>query len=228
MKAEASGQPVGPFVDATPAPMPGAAVLKGRFGHIEKLDPRMASGLWAVLKDRGELWTYMFYGPFSDERAFSNFVTEIAALNDPYYYAIFDQAGKARGWASLMRMQPAARVIEVGSIVYAPALQRTPLATEVQYLLAHYVFETLGYRRYEWKCDNDNGPSKRAAERFGFKFEGIFRQDRVVKGKNRDTAWFSIVDKEWPALAKAYEGWLDPDNFDREGMQKRRLEDFRK
>ena len=107
-------------------------------------------------------------------------------------------------------------------------MSRTPMATEAQFLFMNYVFDDLGYRRYEWKCDNDNRPSKRAAERFGFRFEGIFRQDRVVKGKNRDTAWFSIIDREWPALKKAYEGWLDPDNFDRDGVQKKRLEDFRK
>lgn len=227
MKADASAQPVGPPVDTTPAQMPDAVVLKGRFGHIEKLGPHMASGLWAALKDRGELWTYMFYGPFSDERAFSNFVTEIAALNDPYYYAIFDQAGKARGWASLMRMQPAARAIEVGSIVYAPALQRTPLATEVQYLLARYVFETLGYRRYEWKCDALNARSRRAAERLGFTFEGIFRQHKIVKGRNRDTAWFAMLDSEWPRAKAAFERWLDPNNFGEAGRQRRSLQEIR-
>jgi RimJ/RimL family protein N-acetyltransferase len=228
VKADASAQPVGPSVDTTPAKTPGKAVLEGRFGHTEKLDPRMAPDLWAALKDRSDLWTYMFYGPFPDERAFANFVEEIAASSDPYYYAIFDREGRACGWASLMRIQPAHRVIEVGSIVFAPALQRTPLATEVQYLLARYVFETLGYRRYEWKCDALNARSRRAAERLGFTFEGIFKQHMIVKGRNRDTAWFALLDSEWPRMRAAFERWLDPENFGKDGHQRRSLQEIRK
>ncbi|HVT56160.1 MAG TPA: GNAT family protein [Xanthobacteraceae bacterium] len=208
--------------------MPSAVTLKGRFGHLEKLSAsRVASGCWSAVKDRPELWTYVFYGPFPDEHAFFNFVSEIEQSEDPCYYAIFDRDGRACGWASLMRIQPAARVIEVGSIVYAPALQRTPLATEVQYLLARYVFEILGYRRYEWKCDALNARSRRAAERFGFTFEGIFKQHMIVKGRNRDTAWFAMLDSEWPRVKAAFERWLDPGNFGEDGHQRRSLEEIR-
>lgn len=226
--AETIVQPVGQAVDVTPAQVPGPAVLKGRFGHLEKLDPsRVVFDLWGALKSRNDVWTYMSYGSFSDAGTFSNFVAGIAALNEPYYYGIFDRDGRAQGWTSLMRIQPEARVIEVGSIVYAPALQRTPLATEVQYLLARYVFETLGYRRYEWKCDALNAPSRRAAERFGFTFEGIFRQHMIVKGRNRDTAWFSMLDTEWPRAKAAFETWLNEENFGGDGHQRRSLEAIR-
>jgi RimJ/RimL family protein N-acetyltransferase len=227
-RAESAAQPVGSAVDATPAQMPGSAVLKGRFGHLEKLDPsRVVFDLWQALKSRSDVWTYMSYGPFSDAGSFSNFVAEIAAQPDPYYYAIFDNDGRAQGWASLMRITRPMRVIEVGSIVYTPALQRTPLATEAQYLLARYVFETLGYRRYEWKCDALNAPSRRAAERFGFTFEGIFRQHMIVKGRNRDTAWFSMLDTEWPRVKAAFEAWLDEKNFGGDGRQRRSLVEIR-
>src|SRR6185437_14911833 len=136
-------------------------------------------------------------------------------------------SGRALGFLSLMEIRPPMRVVEVGNIVYAPALQRTPLTTEAQYLLARYAFETLGYRRYEWKCDSLNAPSRRAAERFGFTYEGIFRQHRIVKGRNRDTAWFAMLDSEWPARKAAFERWLEPDNFDDAGRQKARLSDLR-
>jgi RimJ/RimL family protein N-acetyltransferase len=229
MKTDAPAQqPVGPEVDAVPAPLPGPVTLKGRFGHIERLDAsRVALDLWAALKDRADVWTYMSYGPFSDAGIFSNFASGLAASSDPYYYAIFGRDGRAQGWASLLRMTPAMRVIEVGSIVYAPSLQRTPLATEVQYLLARYVFETLGYRRYEWKCDALNAPSRRAAERFGFTFEGIFRQHMIVKSRNRDTAWYAMLDSDWPRAKAAFEGWLSEDNFDSKGRQRRSLTAFR-
>src|SRR5690606_1450853 len=142
------------------------------------------------------------------------------ASPDPLHFAVIDRAsGRAVGRQTLMRIEPAHGVAEIGNIYWGPRMARTPMATEAQFLFMRHVFDELGYRRYEWKCDNDNTPSKRAAERFGFTFEGTFRQHRVVKGKNRDTAWFSILDKEWPALKKAYEGWLDPGNFDDEGIQ---------
>jgi RimJ/RimL family protein N-acetyltransferase len=136
---------------------------------------------------------------------------------------VIDAGGRAVGIATLMEIRPAMRVIEVGHIVYSPLLQRTPLATEAQYLLARYVFETLGYRRYEWKCNALNAPSRRAAERFGFTFEGVFRQHLIVKGRNRDTAWFSMLDSEWPARKAAFERWLSPENFDAAGQQKTSL-----
>lgn len=229
MKTDAPAiRPVGPEVDARPAKLPGPVTLKGRFGHIEKLDPsRVAPDLWAALKDHADVWTYMSYGPFSDAGMFSNFVSGLADSADPYYYAIFDREGRAQGWASFLRITPAMRVIEVGSIVYAPSLQRTPLATEVQYLLARYAFETLGYRRYEWKCDALNAPSRCAAERLGFTFEGIFRQHMIVKNRNRDTAWYAMLDSDWPRAKAAFEAWLSADNFDSEGRQRRSLAAFR-
>jgi RimJ/RimL family protein N-acetyltransferase len=221
-------QPVGPAVDAAPAQKPGAVILEGRFGRVEKLDPaRHAADLWRALSTDDRLWTYMFYGPFSDAGAFSNFLGKIATLEEEQvYYAIVDRDGHAVGWAALIEIRPQPRVIEVGSIVYGSALQRTPLATEAQYLLARYVFETLGYRRYEWKCDALNAPSRRAALRLGFTFEGIFRQHMIIKGRNRDTAWFAMFDSEWPRAKAAFERWLQPENFDG-GRQRRSLEAIR-
>jgi len=160
------------------------------------------------------------YGPFADEAAFSAWLAERQALKDPYYYTMLDPGGRALGVATLMEIRPAMRVIEVGHIVYSPALQRTPLATETQYLLARYVFETLGYRRYEWKCDSLNAPSRRAAGRFGFIFEGILRQHMIANGRNRDTAYFSMLDSEWLARKRNFERWLAPENSDDDGRQK--------
>lgn len=224
-----AARPVGPIVDTTPAERPGPVTLQGRFGQVAKLHPtRDSMALWRVLSDHDELWTYLYYGPFRDAGAFLNFLVEVEAIDDPYYYAILDQTGNAVGWASLMEYRPSARVAEVGSIVYSPALQRSPLATEAQYLLARYAFETLKYRRYEWKCDALNAASRRAAERLGFTFEGLFRQHKIVKGRNRDTAWFSMLDSEWPRVKAAFERWLEPGNFDGEGRQRRSLEDIRR
>jgi RimJ/RimL family protein N-acetyltransferase len=218
-----TGRPVGKPVDAKPAPRPQPVVLRGRFGRVEKLEPRHAADLWQATKGDDTLWSYMGYGPFADEPAFLAWVRERAALADPYAYAVIDADGRAIGIATLMEIRPAMRVIEVGHIVYSPPLQRTPLATEAQYLLARYVFEELGYRRYEWKCNALNAPSRRAAERFGFTFEGVFRQHLIVKGRNRDTAWFSMLDSEWPARKAAFERWLAPENFDAAGRQKTSL-----
>jgi len=224
---KSADQPVGPVVDAAPAQKPGAAVLEGRFGRLERLDPaRHAADLWRAFGADDRLWTYMFYGPFADAGVFSNFLEKIAALQEQIYYAVVDRDGRAAGWAALMEMRPQARVIEVGSIVYAPALQRTALATEAQYLLARYVFETLGHRRYEWKCDALNAASRRAALRFGFTFEGIFRQHMIIKGRSRDTAWFAMLYSEWPRARAAFERWLQPENFDG-GRQRRSLEAIR-
>ncbi len=216
-----SGRPVGLTVDTAPARKPGTVALEGRFGRLEKLDAEWhGAALWRGVKDDNATWAYMGYGPFADAAAFSAWLAERPKLDDPYSYAIVAPEGRALGIATLMEIRPAMRVIEVGNIVYAPALQRTPLATEAQYLLARYVFETLGYRRYEWKCNALNAPSRRAAERFGFSFEGLFRQHQIVKGRNRDTAWFSMLDTEWPARKAAFERWLAPENFDTAGRQK--------
>jgi len=227
LTAKSADQPVGPVVDAAPAQKPGAILLEGRFGRLERLDSaRHAADLWRAFGADDRLWRYMFYGPFADAGAFSNFVEQIAALKEQIYYAIVGRDGCAAGWAALMEMRPQARVIEVGSIVYAPALQRTALATEAQYLLARYIFETLGYRRYEWKCDALNAASRRAALRLGFTFEGIFRQHMIVKRRNRDTAWFAMLGSEWPRAKAAFERWLAPENFNG-GRQRRPLEAIR-
>ena len=216
-----SGLPIGLPVDGKQAPRPGPIVLEGRYGRIEKLNAaRDGASLWQAVKGHNALWPYMGYGPFADEAAFSTWLAERPKLEDPYSYAIIDKDDRAVGIATLMEIRPAMRVIEVGNIVYTPLLQRTPLGTEAQYLLAKYVFETLGYRRYEWKCNALNAPSRRAALRYGFTFEGIFRQHFIVKGRNRDTAWFSMLDSEWPTRKAAFERWLDPENFDAQGKQK--------
>jgi RimJ/RimL family protein N-acetyltransferase len=211
----------GPAVEATPAERPGAVTLAGRFGAVVRLSAvQHAADLWQAVRGHDRLWDYMSYGPFADAQSLSGWLAEREALADPYYYAILDAAGRAVGLSTLVNIQPAMRSIEVGHIVYGPALQRTPLATEAQYLLARYAFETLRYRRYEWKCNALNRPSYRAAQRFGFTFEGVFRQHQIVKGRNRDTAWFSMLDTEWPARRAAFERWLAPDNFDADGRQR--------
>jgi RimJ/RimL family protein N-acetyltransferase len=219
-----TGQPVGLPVDTTPARPPGPVTLQGRYGRVEKFSTGHAGSLWGAVKGHDALWTYMpSYGPFADAAAFSAWAAARAALNDPYSYAIVDQAGRAQGIFALMAIRPEHRVIEVGHVIYAPALQRTPLATEAQYLLARYVFETLRYRRYEWKCDMLNAASRKAAQRYGFTFEGIFRQHMIGKGRNRDTAWLSMLDGEWPARKANFERWLAPGNFGPDGRQKTSL-----
>ncbi len=216
-----TGQPVGLKVDTTPAQRPGPVTLQGRYGRVEKLKAEHAADLWPLVKDDDTIWTYMSaYGPFSGEADFAAWVASRPALDDPYSYAIIDKNDRCVGIATLMEIRPANAVIEVGHIVYSPALQRTPLGTEAQYLLARYAFETLGYRRYEWKCNALNAPSRRAALRYGFKFEGILRQQMFAKGRNRDTAMFSMLDGEWPARKAAFERWLAPDNFSADGKQK--------
>jgi RimJ/RimL family protein N-acetyltransferase len=225
-----AAQPIGPPVDVTPAGRPGPVKLDGRFCRIEKLDlVRHSQALWQAMKDDLSLWTYMGFGPFSDQPSFQQWVEERAVLLDPYAYAVVDKAnGQALGIVTLMEIRPAARVIEMGSIVYSRALQRTPAATEAQYLLARYVFDDLRYRRYEWKCNALNQPSRAAALRLGFTYEGIFRQHMIIKGRNRDTAWFAMLDSEWPTIKGAFERWLAPENFDADGKQKTSLREFQK
>lgn len=221
-------QPVGAPVDATPALKPSAAQLRGRYGVLEKFDAaRHAALLWDAVKGDDALWTYMWYGPFAARNDFDAFAEVLAKREDPFAYAILDNSSNVLGVATLMEIRPAMRVIEVGGIFYAKALRQSPLATEAQFLLMRYAFEELNYRRYEWKCDSLNAASRRAAERFGFQFEGIFRQHMIVKGRNRDTAWFSIVDTDWPKVKRAFETWLAPENFDGQGRQKQKLEQLR-
>jgi RimJ/RimL family protein N-acetyltransferase len=221
---ESISQPVGPAVDATPAQFPGAVTLQGRFGTVERLDAsRHASALWTAMRGHDAIWAYLPPGPFADPAEFNAYIAASEQNRERIFYAALDDERRAIGFFSLMEIRPAMRVIEVGNVVYAPALQRTPLATETQYLLARYAFETLGYRRYEWKCNALNAASRRAAARFGFTFEGIFRQHMIVKGRSRDTAWFAMLDGEWPARKAAFERWLAPENFDSNGRQKKRL-----
>ncbi|MGE0564308.1 MAG: GNAT family N-acetyltransferase [Pseudolabrys sp.] len=215
-----TGQPVGVTVDTAPAQRPGPVTIEGRYGRIERLDPRHAASLWDAVKGHDAIWTYMSsYGPFADADEFVRWVDSRIALDDPYSYAIVEPSSRAVGVFTLMEIRPQMRVIEVGHVVYSPALQRTPLGTEAQYLLARYAFETLGYRRYEWKCNALNAASRRAAERYGFVFEGLLRQHMIAKGRNRDTAWYSILDSEWPQRKRNFERWLAPDNFRPDGKQ---------
>jgi len=221
---KAAARPIGPAVDPTPAPRPGPVMLAGRYGSVVRLNAgRDAGNLWKALHSHDDVWTYMEYGPFAAERQFADWLIERETLSDPYSYAVLDRDGRAVGIVTLMSIRPDMRVIEAGNILYSPALQRTLLGTETQYLLARYAFETLGYRRYEWKCDSLNAPSRRAALRYGFIFEGIFRQHMIVKSRSRDTAWFSMLDSEWPVRKSNFERWLAPENFDREGRQKTSL-----
>jgi RimJ/RimL family protein N-acetyltransferase len=216
--------PVGPAVDPKPAPMPGAVTLTGRFGTVERMNAaRHGPTLWEAIRGQDQVWTYLPSGPFADAESFASYLVHWENSSERVFYAIVDGNGHAVGISALMEIRPAMRVIEVGNIVYSPALQRTPLGTEAQYLLARYAFETLGYRRYEWKCNALNAASRRAAERYGFSYEGLFRQHMIVKGHSRDTAWFSILDSEWPARKAAFERWLAPENFDRDGRQKTKL-----
>ena len=212
------------LVDTTPARRPTRTTIEGRRGKLEPLDPRAHGGsLYEGTRGEGgdRLWQYLFEGPFSDRAAFDVHLQRMAASEDPLFFAIIDSAsGSALGYAAYMRIEPVHGVIEVGSILYTPRLQQTALATEAMYLMARHVFEDLGYRRYEWKCNALNAPSRRAALRFGFRFEGIFRQHMIVKGRNRDTAWFSMLDSEWPERKANFERWLDPKNFTGDGRQK--------
>jgi RimJ/RimL family protein N-acetyltransferase len=209
-----TGQPVGAPVDDRPAQRPGPVTLAGRYGRVEKLNAGHAASLWEAVKGHDAIWTYMSqYGPFADAAEFAAWVEQRSGLDEPYCYAIVDRDHRALGIATLMEIRPAMRVIEVGHIVYSPALQRSPLGSEAQYLLARYAFETLRYRRYEWKCHSHNAASRRAALRYGFIFEGILRQHMIAKGRNRDTAMFSMLDGEWPARKRNFERWLAPDNF---------------
>lgn len=215
-----TGQPVGAPVDTTPAQLPGPVMLQGRYGRVEKLTAQHAPALWQVFAGHEAVWTYISTdGPFSNEAEFSAFIAKRAAAPDPYAYVILDNTGKAVGYFTLMEIRPQMRVIEVGHVLYSPALQRTLLGTEAQYLLAKYAFETLGYRRYEWKCNALNAASRQAALRYGFTYEGTFRQHLIAKGRNRDNAWFSMLDSEWPLRKANFERWLSSANFTADGKQ---------
>ncbi len=210
-----------------PCALPPLKPIIGQFGELDPIvDERYFDDLWQAYSadQKGEIWAYLLYGPFASREAFFAFARSMYLSKDPMFHALIDRkSGKAVGVASLMRIDADHGVIEVGHICYAPIAQKTPITTEALYLFGCRVFDELGYRRFEWKCNAANQASCRAAERFGFTFEGTFRQALVAKGKNRDTAWFSIIDSEWPKLKLAYEAWLKADNFDENARQKKSL-----
>jgi hypothetical protein len=219
-------QPVGFLVnDWQPPSQPTREVLMGHFCSIEPLEIKHAESLFASfnLDIEGRNWTYLPYGPFDSLASFSSWIEKDCLGNDPLFFAIVERtSGKAIGVASYLRITPNSGSLEVGHINYSPLLQRTPAATEAMYLMMSKAFEH-GYRRYEWKCDTLNAPSRATALRLGFSFEGIFRQATVVKGRNRDTAWYAMTDSDWLILKKVYLQWLSPANFNELGDQKLRL-----
>jgi RimJ/RimL family protein N-acetyltransferase len=201
--------------------------MGGAYVTVLPLDPvRHGDALWQSSggAEHQELWRYLQSGPFAKRDAFDAYLHAKAASEDPMYFALVDcGTGRAAGHAAYMRIEPGQRVIEVGAILFTPALQKTRAATEAMYLMARHAFEELGYRRYEWKCNVLNDASQSAARRLGFSFEGVFRQHMIVKGRSRDTAWFSMLDREWPERKREFERWLAPENFDETGRQKTRL-----
>jgi RimJ/RimL family protein N-acetyltransferase len=218
-----------PGIGASPTParaLPAREVLAGRRVRIEPVDStRHAPALLAAAGGDPKLWDYLPYGPFADVAAMTAHLERQAASEDPLFLAVIDAAtGEAAGVVSYMRMEPAHGCIEIGHIWFGAPLQRTPAATETIYLLARHAFDDLGNRRLEWKCDAANARSRRAADRFGFTFEGVFRQHQIVKGRNRDTAWYAMLDGAWPAIRAGFEAWLAPENFDADGVQRRSLE----
>jgi RimJ/RimL family protein N-acetyltransferase len=224
----ALGQPVGFALPGwEKRPLPPRTAMAGRFCTVEPLDPaRHAAALFAAdREDRdGGSWTYLGYGPFADFAAYRDWAERMAAGRDPLFHAIVEaESGAALGVAAYLRIAPEHGAIEVGHIHLSPRLQRRPAASEAMYLMMRRAFDELGYRRYEWKCDALNAASRAAAERLGFRYEGLFRQATVYKGRNRDTAWLSITDREWPACRAAFERWLDPANFDAQGRQRASL-----
>lgn len=215
----------------TPRLRPQRIVLDGRYVRLEPLiAAKHGDGLYEAssVSDAGGRFAWLPDTPPETRAAFQPWLDKVEASEDPLFFSVIDKtSGKIAGRQTLMRIDPTFGVIEIGNIYWGPLISRKPAATEAQFLFMQYIFDELGYRRYEWKCNNRNEPSKRAADRFGFQFEGIFRQHMIVKGENRDTAWYSIIDKEWPQLKRAYMEWLDPANFDTAGQQKKRLEEIR-
>lgn len=224
------GQPVGLSLPGwTQPPLPPREPMTGRFCRLEPLQTaRHAAELYRADSEDvdGRSWTYLPYGPFDNLASYAAWADSVSHSTDSYFYAIVDsKRGRAVGVACYQRIKREIGSVEVGHVHYSPQLQRTPAATEAMILMMQRVFE-LGYRRYEWKCDALNEASCRAARRLGFTFEGIFRQALIYKGRNRDTAWYSVLDGEWPALKKAFEQWLHPSNFDAEGKQRVRLSEL--
>jgi len=211
-----------------PVPPPRPLTLIGRYVTLEPLHAdRHCAALWEAVRGYDEVWQWLSDGPYASQADLHRALADKQASASAVFLAILPEGSDkptAAGYASFMRIEPAHGVVEVGNIMLSPHLQRTRAATEAMYLMARHVFDDLGYRRYEWKCNAGNEPSRRAALRLGFSFEGIFRQHMVIKDRNRDTAWFAMLDSEWPARRKAFETWLDPANFDRQGRQNTRLQ----
>jgi RimJ/RimL family protein N-acetyltransferase len=206
---------------------PARIVIEGRYARLEPVGPQHIDDLYAASSDADgpARYRWLFDHAPADRAQMAAWVARAAASDDPLNFAVIDRStGHAEGRQSLMRIVPADGVIEIGGVYWGPRMARTRIATEAVYLFARYIFDELGYRRFEWKCNDLNTPSKRAALRFGFEFEGIFRQHMIQKGENRDTAWFAMLDRDWPALKARYERWLDPANFDAGGRQRTRLE----
>ncbi|RYE86894.1 MAG: N-acetyltransferase [Hyphomicrobiales bacterium] len=213
----------------TPATRPSRIVLDGRYTRLEPLAPHHAADLFAAsaVPDAEQRFAWLFEAPPLDAAEMAAWVARVSTQDDPMLFAVIDKAtGKAGGRQALMRIVPEHGVIEIGSIYWGPDIARTRLATEALYLFARHIFEDLGYRRFEWKCNDHNAPSKAAARRFGFTYEGLFRQHMIAKGINRDTAWFSMLDGEWPTRKAGLERWLHPANFHPDGNQKTRLQLF--
>lgn len=220
--------PLGPFVDATPRPLPARVKLRGRDVELEPLHARHAPELWSAAQGADSSWAYLGYGPFADEAAMTRHVAAFASTHDPMAWAIRPVAtGVVSGWLTLMEIQPANAAIELGNIWFAPRMQRTRAATEAMLLLLRLAADDLGYRRLVWKCNALNAPSRRAADRLGFTYEGTLRGALVVKGRLRDTAFYSIQPDEWPACRDAMIAWLDPANFAPDGTALRGLASFR-
>ncbi|MFT7221890.1 MAG: RimJ/RimL family protein N-acetyltransferase [Candidatus Azotimanducaceae bacterium] len=223
------GQPIGESLDDWKSlSIPSKNPMEGRFCRVVPMSLDFLDDLYeAYGLDDGRLWTYMSMGPFKSRADFAHWLASVCDSVDPMFHVIVDQkSAKAYGLAAYMRIQPGAGVIEIGSIAFSPLLQKTALATEAMFLFMQRAFDELGYRRYEWKCDSLNAPSRAAALRLGFSYEGLFRQALVYKNRNRDTTWFSILDSEWPRLKVAFLGWLDDGNFDENGFQRMRLQAF--
>lgn len=221
---------LGPAVDSSPALRPRLTILDGQAVRIVPLDPaRHGDALYEGThgEEKERLWCYLWESPFPDRTSFDVHLKQKSKAEDRLLFAILEKPSDiAVGYVAYMGIQPRHRVIEVGSILYTPRLQRSIGATEAMYLMARHAFDDLGYRRYEWKTSARNTPSRNAALRLGFTFEGIFRQHMIIKGHNRDTAWFSMLDSEWPSRKEALESWLEPSNFDSNGRQKRSLSEF--
>lgn len=226
------GQPVGsPLNGWQPRPLPQPLDFQGRTCRLAPFDAgQHAAALYEAYAQAADErdWTYMPAGPFASEADYLKYAEQMAQSRDPLHFTVIDcRSDKPVGTLALMRIVPEHGVMEVGHVTFSPQLQRTVMATEAHYLLMRYAFEGLGYRRYEWKCDSCNQPSRRAAARLGFQFEGLFRQAIVYKGRNRDTCWFSVIDSDWPQVKQGFERWLAPENFTAEGQQRETLETLR-